>query len=73
MPEDDRGLSFKTVPYVNEVKSLEFKVYDPDLAESVDCAGSPHCLIFELARDKWQFGEPLLEVGKRLRNEVKQC
>ena len=66
-------LLFKTTSCVNQVmRSLELKVYDPDLTEFVDQA-SPHCLTFELERDKEYFGELLLEDGKRLRNEVKQC
>ena len=63
MPGDDRVLSFKTTPYVNELeRSLELKQ-----TESIDC------LTFELERDREEFGEPLLKVGKRLRLEVKQC
>lgn len=47
---NDRGLSFKTNPYVNEViKSLRLKVYGPDLTEFVDCGGGSHCPTFELA------------------------
>jgi len=45
-------LLFKTTSCVNEVmRSLELKVYDPDLTELVD-HGSPHCLTFELEGDK---------------------
>ena len=64
----------RPTPYINEVmRSLELKVYGPDLTEFVAHGESPHCLTFELERDKEQFGELLLEVGQRLRNEVKQC
>jgi len=31
---------------------LRLKVYDPDLTEFVDRGGGPHCLTFELERDK---------------------
>lgn len=50
---NDRVLSFKTNTYVNEVmRSLGLRVYDPDLTEFVDRGGGPHCLTFELERDK---------------------
>lgn len=50
---NDRVLSFKTNPIVNEVMKAEgFKVYEPDLTEFVDRGGGPHCLTFELERDK---------------------
>jgi len=50
---NDRVLSFKTNTYVNPVmKALGLKVYDPDLTEFVDRGGGPHCLTFELERDR---------------------
>lgn len=50
---DDRVLSFKTNPVVNEVLEAEgFKVYKPNLTEFVDRGGGPHCLTFELERDR---------------------
>jgi hypothetical protein len=42
----------RPTPTINEVmRPLELKVYGPDLTEFVD-HGSPHCLTFELERDK---------------------
>ncbi|MFQ6100264.1 MAG: dimethylarginine dimethylaminohydrolase family protein [Anaerolineae bacterium] len=50
---NDRVISFKTNTYVNQVlKSLGLTVYDPDLTEFVDYGQGPHCLTFELERDK---------------------
>jgi N-dimethylarginine dimethylaminohydrolase len=50
---NDRVLSFKTNPYVNDVmRAMGLKVYDPDLTEFVDRGGGPHCLTFELERDR---------------------
>jgi len=50
---NNRVLSFKTNPYVNSIMRAEgFKVYEPDLTEFVDRGGGPHCLTFELERDK---------------------
>lgn len=50
---NDRVISFKTNTYVNQIlKSLGLKVYDPDLTEFVDYGQGPHCLTFELERDK---------------------
>jgi N-dimethylarginine dimethylaminohydrolase len=49
----DRVLSFKTNHYVNEImRSLGLNVYTPDLTEFVDRGGGPHCLTFELERDR---------------------
>lgn len=50
---NDRVLSFKTNTYVNPVmRSLGLTVYDPDLTEFVERGGGPHCLTFELERDR---------------------
>lgn len=50
---NDRVLSFKTNPIVNEVMRAEgLTVYTPDLTEFVDRGGGPHCLTFELERDR---------------------
>lgn len=50
---NDRVISFKSNPVVNEVLKAEgLKVYTPDLTEFVDRGGGPHCLTFELERDK---------------------
>ncbi len=50
---NDRVLSFKTNPVVNAIMKAEgFKVYEPDLTEFVDRGGGPHCLTFELERDR---------------------
>ncbi|MDR3576138.1 MAG: arginine deiminase family protein [Anaerolineaceae bacterium] len=49
---NDRVISFKTNPYVNEIMRAEgIHVYTPDLTEFVDRGGGPHCLTFELERD----------------------
>jgi len=50
---NDRVISFKTNTYVNQIlRSLGLKIYDPDLTEFVDYGQGPHCLTFELERDK---------------------
>lgn len=50
---DDRVLSFKTNPYINEIlRAQGLTVFDPDLTEFVDRGGGPHCLTFELERDR---------------------
>jgi N-dimethylarginine dimethylaminohydrolase len=50
---NDRVISFKTNPIVNEVMRAEgLTVYTPDLTEFVDRGGGPHCLTFELERDR---------------------
>ncbi len=50
---NDRVILFKTNTYVNQIlKSLGLTVYDPDLTEFVDYGKGPHCLTFELERDK---------------------
>jgi N-dimethylarginine dimethylaminohydrolase len=50
---NDRVLSFKTNPVVNAIMRAEgLKVYEPDLTEFVDRGGGPHCLTYELERDK---------------------
>jgi N-dimethylarginine dimethylaminohydrolase len=50
---NDRVISFKTNPYVNEVMKAEgLTVYTPDLTEFVDRGGGPHCLTFELERER---------------------
>jgi N-dimethylarginine dimethylaminohydrolase len=50
---NDRVVSFKTNRYINDIlRSLGLEVYDPDLAEFVDYGQGPHCLTFELERDK---------------------
>jgi N-dimethylarginine dimethylaminohydrolase len=49
----DRVISFKTNPYVNEIMRAEgLTVYTPDLTEFVDRGGGPHCLSFELERER---------------------
>lgn len=50
---NDRVLSYKTNTYVNGVlRALGLKVYDPDLTEFVNRGGGPHCLTFELERNR---------------------
>jgi N-dimethylarginine dimethylaminohydrolase len=50
---NDRVISFKTNPFVNEIMRAEgLTVYTPDLTEFVDRGGGPHCLTFELERDR---------------------
>lgn len=50
---NERVLSFKTNTYVNPImRALGIQVYDPDPTEFVDRGGGPHCLTFELDRDK---------------------
>jgi N-dimethylarginine dimethylaminohydrolase len=52
-PGNDRVFSFKTNSLCHTVmRSPGIKVYDPDLTEFVDCGGGPHCMTFELERDK---------------------
>jgi N-dimethylarginine dimethylaminohydrolase len=49
----DRVISFKTNPFVNDVMRAEgLMVYTPDLTEFVDRGGGPHCLTFELERER---------------------
>ena len=50
---NDRVVSFKTNRYINDIlRSLGLEVYDRDLTEFVDYGQGPHCLTFELQRDK---------------------
>ncbi len=50
---NERVISFKDNAYVNDVlKGLGLTVYTPDLTEYTERGQGPHCLSFELDRDK---------------------
>ncbi|MEW6230432.1 MAG: arginine deiminase family protein, partial [Bacillota bacterium] len=50
---DDRVLSFEENVNVNgRLRALGFEVLDPPLREFTKMGGGPHCLTFELERDK---------------------
>ena len=50
---NSRVVSFKDNTYINDVlKSLGLTVYAPDLTEYTERGQGPHCLSFELEREK---------------------